>query len=208
MVHINKEQVFIKLEIYYATAPNSSVYLKDVADIFCKNESIQKYLENLKIFDAKDENWDYVTAVDIVNKIESQKNNVDITMIGEPEVLIEIKEKKPKNIIFEFLKVFFVCAILFFGAAIAIVNFHEDVNMKKSMEKLYYIATGRYKETPLILVIPYSIGIGVGMITFFSRVLTSNKRRKKEPGPMEVEMFLYDKDMGDYIIKDIKSKRN
>ena len=204
---ISQEQGFIKLETYYATPPNSSVYLKDVADVFSSNNNIQKFLENIKVFDAKDEDWDYVTAVDIVNKIQSQKDNIDVTMLGEPEVLIEIKEEKERNMIIEVIKILFASGVLFFGAAMTIMYFYEDVNMRKAMEKLYYIATGKHEKNPLILVIPYSIGLGVGMITFFSRIITSNKRRKMEPGPMEVEMFLYDKEMGDYLIKDIKSKK-
>ncbi len=204
---ISQEQGFIKLESYYATLPNSSVYLKDVADIFSNNKNVQKFLENVKIFDAKKEDWDYVTAIDIVNKIQSQKDNIDLTMLGEPEVLIEIKETEEKNMLLEILKVIFASSILFFGAAMTIMYFHEDVNMGKTMEKLYYIITGKQEKNPLILVIPYSIGIGVGMITFFSRIMTSNKRRKMEPGPMEVEMFLYDKEIEDYLIKDIKTQK-
>lgn len=207
MIFISQDQGFIKLESYYATPPNSSVYLKDVADIYSNNEATQKFLENIKIYNAKNEDWDYVTAVDIVNKIQSQKNNIDVTMLGEPEILIEIKKSEEKNIFFEILKVIFATSILFFGAAMTIMYFHEDVNMGKTMEKLYYLITGKSVKNPLILVIPYSIGIGVGMITFFSRIITSNKRRKMEPGPMEVEMFLYDKEMEDYLLKDIKSKK-
>ncbi len=205
---ISQEQGFIKLESYYAAPTNSSVYLKDVADVFSNNKNIQKFLENVKIFDAKDEDWDYVTAVDIVKKIQSQKDNIDVTMLGEPEVLIEIKEEKEKNMIIEVLKVLFVVGVLFFGAAITIIYFHEDVNMAKTMEKLYHLITGKHKENPLLLAIPYSVGLGIGIITFFSRIPTSNKRRRKEPGPLEVEMFLYDKEMTDYLIHDEKSRKD
>lgn len=75
----------------------------------------------------------------------------------------------------------FICLhyIIFFGAGIAIVNFYEDVNMIASLSKIYYTFTGIKDNKPLILTIPYSIGLGIGVMTFFNRVLSSSKRRKK-----------------------------
>ena len=88
----------------------------------------------------------------------------------------------------------------------AIINFHIDVNMKQSMESIFYLVTGTKKENPLILLIPYSIGIGIGMFAFFSSAF-SNKSRRKEPGPMEVEMDLFNKDVDDFILNKIKNTK-
>lgn len=208
MIIIEKEQVFIKLESYYTTTTDTSIYLRDLGDIFCKNPNTQYFLENLKILKTKEENWACISSVDIVNKIQSSKDNIDVTMIGEPEILIEIKDREKRSQLFQSLKVIFICIILFLGAGVAIVNFYEDVGIKKSMEKLFYIVTGSRNNSPLILVIPFSIGIGIGIIMFFSRMLTKNKRRKKEPGPMEVEMLNYNKEIEDYIIEDLKSEKD
>lgn len=202
---MEKEEIYIKLESRYTTEPNSSVYLTDVAEIFCKNASLQKYLEGLKIYNAKEkEICDFVSAIDIINKIENERDNVNVNIIGKPEILIEIKGGDKKNIIFKYLKVIIICITLFLGAGLAIINFHVDVNMKQSMEKIYYILTGTKKDNPLILLIPYSLGIGIGMIAFFSSAF-SNKSRRKEPGPMEVEMDLFNKDVDDSILNIIKN---
>ena len=75
--------------------------------------------------------------------------------------------------------------------------------MIKSIEKIYYTVTGEKKDKPLIMTIPYSIGLGVGVITFFSRIISKSKRRKKEPGPMEIELFLYNRDMEEYILNEL-----
>lgn len=179
--------------------------MTDVAEIYCKDPDILNYLEGLKIYKAKEEELcDFVSAIDIISKIENEKDNVNVNMLGKPEVLIEVKGGKRKSEIFKHLKVIIICITLFLGAGLAIINFNVDVDMKKSMEKMYYIITGTKKDNPLILLIPYSFGIGIGMMVFFSS-LFSNKSRRKEPGPMEVEMDLYNKDVDDFIVEKIKN---
>ena len=97
--------------------------------------------------------------------------------------------------------------VLFFGAAVAIINFYEDVDMKKAMEKIYFTITGIKNKDPLILTIPLSLGTGVGMFAFFSRIFSFSKRRRQEPGPMELELYLYDKDLEDNILNELKDKK-
>ncbi len=52
--------------------------------------------------------------------------------------------------------------------------------------------------------IPYSIGIGIGVIAFFTKTFSSSKRRQKEPGPMQIELFGYDQDMEKQIMNEVK----
>lgn len=195
------------MESRYTTEPNSSIYLTDVAEIYCNNENIQKYLEGLIIYKAKkNEMCDFVSAIDIINRIENEKNNVNVNILGKPEILIEVKGGDSKNTFLKYLKVMVICITLFLGAGLAIINFHIDVNMKQSMESIYYMVTGIKSDNPLILLIPYSLGIGIGMIAFFSSAF-SNKSRRKEPGPMEVEMDLFNKDVDDFILNKIKNTK-
>ena len=53
-------------------------------------------------------------------------------------------------------------------------------------------------EKPLFFQIPYSIGLGLGMIIFFNHVF--KKRLNEEPSPLEVEMFNYQQDLDQYVI--------
>ena len=52
------------------------------------------------------------------------------------------------------------------------MNFHEDVSMREVHIALYEIITGERNEYPYLLQIPYSIGLGLGMIVF---LITSSK---------------------------------
>ena len=163
-------------------------------------------LKILGVYNGKSEEaYDYISGTEITTKVLDSINNIDITIIGGPDVFLEIKSQEdPKNIL-NILKIAFMMIVLFFGAAVAIVNFHEDVDMKSSMEKIYYTITGVKNKDPLILTIPLSLGIGLGMF-IFSRIFSFSKRRQ-EPGPMELELF-YDRDLEDNILNELKYKKN
>lgn len=205
---MDKEQVYINLETKYSVNLNTHVYVKDIGEVYCSNDTVKKNVENIRIYNGKPEEiYDYISGTEITNKVLDSIDNIDITIIGGPDVLLEIKgQEVPKNIL-NILKIAFMMIVLFFGAAVAIVNFHEDVDMKSSMEKIYYTITGVKNKDPLILTIPLSLGIGLGMFAFFSRIFSFSKRRRQEPGPMELELFLYDRDLEDNILNELKDKK-
>lgn len=204
---MNKDTVYIALKDKISIDVDNILKIKDLGRVFCNNKSIEEVVGNLSIYksDSK-EDWDYIDSNYIVKKAIGYNPNLDITMLGAKEVLIEIKSQEGDKKLWKLIKITAIVIVLFFGAAIAIVNFHEDVNMTKSLEKIYYSFTGKKVDKPLIMTIPYSIGMGIGIISFFSRVISSSERRKKEPGPMEIESYLYDKDMEDYLLNEMKNR--
>ena len=70
--------------------------------------------------------------------------------------------------------------------------------MQSVHQKIYKLVTGKEVEKPLMFQIPYSIGLGLGMIIFFNHVF--KKRLNEEPSPLEVEMFNYQMDLDQYVI--------
>ena len=205
MIAIVNEQVYIKLDTKYAVDLNTHVYVEDVAEVYCKDESIKKKVKRVKIYTGMDEeSYDYIPGDKIIKKILEAVDNIDINLIGGPDILLEIKGREDSSGILQFLKIAFVMLVLFFGAGAALINFYEDVNMSGSIEKIYYFITGVKKENPLIMTIPLSIGTGLGMFAFFSRIFSLSKRRRQEPGPLEMELYLYDKDIEDNILNDLK----
>ncbi|MGW6166866.1 stage V sporulation protein AA, partial [Bacillus altitudinis] len=72
-----------------------------------------------------------------------------------------------------------------------------DVSMRLVHIRLYEMITGNTVEHPYLLQIPYSFGLGFGMILFFNHVF--KKRLNEEPSPLEVEMFKYQLDLDHYV---------
>lgn len=143
-----------------------------------------------------------IPALKIINIVYKYNENIDLKIMGDIEILVNIQGEDNEGKLFTIIKTALVCFILFLGAGLAIVNFHADVNMDKSLQIIYHMVTGEENQKPFILLIPYSLGIGAGMTVFFNHVF--QKKWKKEPSPLEVEMFMYEKNIDDYILDTTK----
>ncbi|MBC8587026.1 stage V sporulation protein AA [Paratissierella segnis] len=204
----SKEQAYIIFSKRYSPGKNDSVYIKDIAEVYCQNATVKKEIDSIKVYISKDEeNWDYLSATDVIKKIVDKFPFVDISPMGATEIILEVKSRERENKTFELIKTTLICIVLFFGAAMGIMYFHEDVNMKDTLDKLYFTFTGVKKENPLIMTIPYSFGLGIGMVTFFKRVKSKSIRRRKEPGPLDIETYLYDKEMDEYILEEMQKRQ-
>src|SRR5699024_772551 len=120
--------------------------------------------------------------------------NLEFEWFGPEETIIEITSKRKQSSVFFMLLIWI---ILFVGTAMSIINFHYDVSMPEVHEKLHYIFTGEKNSHPLWIQIPYSIGLGMGMILFLNHWF--KKRINEEPSPLEIELFKYEKDITSYI---------
>lgn len=205
---MEKIKAYISINPKQAVDTNTSVYLRDIGNVYCGDKNTKDKIESTKIYTSgSTESWEYMNTVDIIDKILSKNSNLDIQIMGPNEVLFEIKSKENRNVLMEIGKLIFVLVTLFLGAALGIVYFHEDVNMGDALEKLYVTLMGESMNNSLIMAIPYSIGLGVGMITFFTKLYSKSPRRKMEPGPMDIQLYLYDKDMEEYLLQDIKNTK-
>ncbi|MBB6444761.1 stage V sporulation protein AA [Bacillus benzoevorans] len=187
---------YIRLHHRVLVQPNQKIYLHDIAQIIVDPE-VKEPLSKLIIYEASesDRNIIIIDVIQVVQEISRHFPKLGIEMLGPTQTIVEVVYKKKKYS----LPLFFITwLLLFFGAALTIMNFHEDVGMEAVHQKIYEIMTGRKNEKPLLFQIPYSIGLGVGMILFFNHVF--KKRLNEEPSPLEVEMFNYQQDLDQYVI--------
>ena len=176
--------------------PKEKITVGDVAVVFTSKEEKEK-IESLVIYkvNEKDQNIIIIDVMRIIQAISRKMENVEIQQVGPTQTIVEVVfERKRASLPFFIV----VWLLLFIGAALAIMNFHEDVSMRAVHQRLFFILTGEQDETPLLLQVPYSIGLGLGMILFFNHVF--KKRINEEPSPLEVEMFNYQQDLDRYVI--------
>ncbi|WML40430.1 stage V sporulation protein AA [Neobacillus sp. OS1-2] len=188
--------VYIRMRNRVQSAPEEKVLLKDVAQIIAPEEILAN-LNSMMIHQltAKDRNIVVIDVMKVIKLIVKTFGDLEVQTIGPAQTIIEVTFKKKGVSIPFFLLIWF---LLFFGSAMAIMNFHDDVSMRSVHEKIYTIITGEKEAKPLLFQIPYSIGLGLGMILFFNHVF--KKRINEEPSPLEVEMFNYQLDLDNYVI--------
>ena len=185
---------------------NKPILLGDLINVYTNNFQIKSMIEGIK-YDIKriDEKKDYIISIlSIIALIKDKYPASRVSVIGDMNVLVSYQSKK--NIGNKILRTIIVCFLLSVGAATAIMNFHSDVDMLQTQKKIYYMITGKNKDNILLLQIPYSLGIGVGMTVFFNHFF--NKKINDEPSPLELEVHSYQQNVDQYIKehinKDIK----
>lgn len=170
------------------------VFLKDVADFFIGGQSVEGLgdIVVLEIPEGKKKTY-LLSSLDLAKAINIAFPKGTVVNLGEMDTLIEYEpQPKKEGKFLTYAKVFFVSLVLFAGAATAIMTFHTDVQIPKIFENFYYIFFKENNAMPLIIAIPYSIGLAVGILVFFNHFgkfyVTS------DPTPIEVEMTTYEKE--------------
>ena len=185
------------------------IYLKDICESFFSGNIDKNNIDNIiitKINTDKDCEM-VISVIDIIRKINLNFENITVSNLGESETLVEYQTKQRNNSKFiEGIKVLFVSFILFTGAATAIMSFHSDAQMPEIFDKFYYIFLGEYSNNTSIIAIPYTIGLGVGIIVFFNHF--SKKYITKDPTPIEVQMTTYEKETIESIIDTLEKSVN
>ncbi|QQK80909.1 stage V sporulation protein AA [Salicibibacter cibi] len=193
-----ERRIYIRLHPRIKVKPDQSVYLQDIAQYILPSNEPGELLETpIYTISENDERVATIDSLQVIRFIKKMFPEMDVESLGENHTILEImsSSKSPT-----FMRVGFVWLLLFFGSGLAIMHFHEDVNMAAVHQKMYFMLTGQEDEHPLILQIPYSLGIGLGMILFFNRVF--KKKFNEEPSPLEVEMFNYQQNIDEYTVMD------
>ncbi|RHW41190.1 stage V sporulation protein AA [Neobacillus notoginsengisoli] len=192
-----EKTVYIRMRNRILVQPGQDLSIGDIAQVLAP-ESLVAAIKKMDIYQVtqKDSNFVVIDAMKVIKKITGAFPDADIQAVGPAQTLIEVVVKNRKRLSFSFF--ILIWLLLFFGSAMAIMNFHDDVSMKSVQSKLYTIITGEKSEKPLLFQIPYSLGLGVGMVLFFNHIF--KKRINEEPSPLEVEMFNYQQALDSYVI--------
>ncbi len=188
--------LYIRLRHRVQVREGSMVNLGQLAQIIAPEDRVED-LRQIRIHQVtpSDKNIIVVDVMRVIREIHNDYPDLDIQTIGPAQSIIEVIYEKKKVSLPLFIGVWL---LLFVGAALAIMNFHEDVSMREVHQRLYHFVTGGVDPHPLLFQVPYSFGLGFGMILFFNHVF--RKRLNEEPSPLEVEMFNYQQDLDQYVI--------
>ncbi|WEK55634.1 MAG: stage V sporulation protein AA [Candidatus Cohnella colombiensis] len=196
--------VYVRLRRRIVVKPNTVITLGQVARIVTTPALATKLnlIRLLQVTD-KDGNLVLIDMLQIVQAIREAVPRIVIESFGEPHVLLEVTNSgdiKPRKWL-----LVLVWLLLFFGSGMAMMNFHADVNMPAVQMRITELITGHRTEHPWLFQIPYSLGVGLGMLLFFNRLL--RLRHQDEPTPLEVEMFMYQENVNHFVITEEYRKK-
>lgn len=192
-----KHPLFLRLRQRLAVKPQSVITLGDICQIYWDGKR-EEAIRQIPIYRVvpEDGNLVIIDIMQVIEKLRAALPETDLEITGASQIIVEVQspKKQPKGHL-----VALVWLILFIGSGLAIMNFHTDVSMPEVHQRIYYLITGMENKHPLWLQIPYSIGIGLGMILFFNHIF--KKKINEEPSPLEVELFLYQQSLDQYYIQ-------
>ena len=187
--------VYIRMKKNLNISRLQNIQLKDIALISTATKE-KSDLEQTAIYriTKADHNIIVIDSYIVIDYLTRQYPYLEFQIVGPPQTIIRInKNQKKPPVIF----VAFVWLLLFIGTGMTIMNFHYDVSMQEVQQKLHLLLTGEENEFPLWIQIPYSFGLGIGMLLFFNHWF--KKRFNEEPSPLEVELFKYQQDLDQYV---------
>ena len=199
--------IYIKPNEKITITARKIVYLKDVGEIWIPGQSTAS-LGNLVVYQVPEdtEKTYLISVIDIIKAITLKFPDATVNNVGEMDILLTYqKQYKQQNKVWLYSKIVFIALILFTGASTSIMSFHSDAQIPKIFQNYYDMFFGEYNDMTVILAIPYTIGLAIGIILFFNHF--SKIYVTKDPTPIEIEMTTYEKETNTSIIDALNRKQ-
>ena len=204
-----------KGEIVYIKADRNievdhpDICLGDVLQIECIQPNILAKIKSLRLLrfhstDDKRQHREAVSILKVISCIHKEYPGIQIENYGENDFIVTYESGKTPGKAVHWMKAALVILIGFFGAAFSTMAFNNDVDVSKMFGQIYKQLTGTTSDGFTILEFTYSIGLAIGILTFFNHF--GKKRFSVDPTPMEVEMRLYENDIQTTLIENISRK--
>lgn len=129
--------MYLRMRHKIKVKQNHTVTIGEIAQIIAREDNMK--LVNEKIIyniNMSDKNFVVIDVMTVINQIRILLPGIDIQAMGSNQTIVEIEYKK-RN----FSPIYFVGVwlLLFIGAALAVMNFHEDVSMREVHQRIYFI---------------------------------------------------------------------
>jgi stage V sporulation protein AA len=204
-MRVENPVVYVRLRRRVVVPPDSVVTLGLIARLVT-DSGIEKTLSQTPLHQIRPEdgNMIVIDMLQVVRVVREVFPGTTVETFGEPHVLVEVA--LPETFKPRLFMLVLAWVLLFFGSGMALMNFHADVNMPQVQKRITELITGKTDRHPWLFQIPYSIGVGLGMLLFFNRLF--RKKMLDEPNPLEVEMFMYQENVNHYIITEEYRKKH
>lgn len=193
--------------IIYIKAPqcvelqHTDIVLGDFLTAYSPDEQLKKQLFSIPFhtFQPEKKTQLVISILKIIEVITKELPSAEIQNIGEEDVIINYTPPSRSAKIKECIFTIFICLVAFFGGGYAIMAYNTDAGAKELFTYLSMLFLGNATSGVTCLIVTYSIGLSLGMILFFNHI--GGKKLTSDPTPLEVQMRLYENDLGTTIIK-------
>lgn len=191
--------LYLKLE-KSVNVHNTNIKIGDIAKLECANSSITEKVKEIPLLelDSKKEYKYVISVLKVMEAIHKYFPELEIDNIGECDFVLHFVQEK-ENLLMEYLKIIFICFIVFIGAAFTIMTFNNDVGVDELFLQFYKQVMNKESSGFTILEMSYSIGLGFGILVFYNHI--GGKRKMTDPTPIQVEMRIYEDEVNTALVR-------
>jgi stage V sporulation protein AA len=199
-ISMKQQLVYLKCD-RNAEVQAQDVFLKDVAEVRCRDKVLSAKLNAIKVchFPKEGEKRCVISCLKLVRLMEELCPEIDVQVVGVTDVLVEWISVDRYKGWRQWSKAAFVCLISFFGTAFTIMAYHNDVGINEVFTGVYRMCMGAEPGGMNTLEVAYSVGLAAGIIVFFNHI--GGRRLMKDPTPVEVSIKNYETDVDKTLIE-------
>ncbi len=204
-----------------------TVYLRQIADVWCRDKTLEDKCKSIKVMtigSQREERY-VIPGIKLVELIQQVDPEVEVTNLGEQDVIIDYLPKVHKIGMWDWIKTAFVCFIVFFGGAFAIMTFNNDGSVSNIFKDVDKLVIGNHASSSssesgeengqksenksvgvMTMEISYSVGLILGVTLFFNHF--GKRKVTLDPTPIEVQMRLYEEQVETTVIRNASRKES
>ena len=203
MSHPSGQTIYLKIP-QNCVVTQQKVLLRDIAELTGSDIGILRQVRQVELYRFPDiagnrksvlrkkEQICVMSVLYVVQQIQKIYPTLDINLSGEPDFVLRYVAQPERKWV-QYLKVAFLCGVLFFGSAFTIMTFIEDVSVTSVFQKFYQQITGQASNGKTLLEISFCIGLSIGILIFYNHV--GKKKLTDDPTPIQVAMRKYEQDV-------------
>lgn len=201
------EMLYLKLDIN-PLVRQERIHIADISETWCRESHILAKCRAVRVPlqpSEKGKSRTIYSSAQLVQLIQEAVEQVEVTVLGEQDIVISYAEEHPVCLWLEWCRTAFISFVIFCGAAFAIMTFNNDVGVQQVFDSLHVWIMGTQPEGFSLLEAGYSVGLAVGILGFYNHF--RRKSRLADPTPLEVEMRQYEFDLNTAILREAEREQ-
>jgi stage V sporulation protein AA len=172
--------IYAQLKERVVFAPHAPLFLRDVAKVTPEDEQVL----SLPVACPGEAGVWKLDSLALAQAITRGKPQAQVTLLGPDVCYVHRVAHAPRGRFYH-LRLAAALVLLTVGSALALAWFHSDVDMPAAQKEIFALLAGGPPENPLLIHIPYALGVGLGVALFYSLL------GRTSISPMEIKLKEY-----------------
>lgn len=175
--------IYLQLKNRVIMNPGEQLLIRHVADVLCPDNSLSKQLLATPVPCPPNPGIWKISQIHVLQCLSDI--GYDVVPMGSDACYVHYVPESKQNRTHR-LRSVLAFILLLTGSMLAISWFHADVNMSEAQNTLFRMVTGKEVENPLLITVPYAVGVFFGVSLFYALL-----GKKGTISPLDIKLHEY-----------------